>query len=74
MIRIIWILCAFFAAGAFGLAAYFALRSELVPEPAFIVTPTDMDVGTVPLGDREVAFSVINPADRPRRIIGLAER
>ena len=61
------------AAGCLAAGAWLGLRPDAAPEPAFLVADQDRDLGAVPLGDRELVFAVTNPADRPRRIIGLAE-
>jgi len=43
------------------------------PEPPWVVAPEVADVGDVPVGDRVLTFEMTNPADRPRRIVGLNE-
>lgn len=43
------------------------------PEPPWVVSPEVADVGDVPVGDRVLTFEMTNPADRPRRIVGLNE-
>ncbi|QDU22131.1 hypothetical protein [Urbifossiella limnaea] len=43
------------------------------PEPPWVVAPEVLDVGEVPVGDRVLTFEMTNPADRPRRIVGLNE-
>ena len=65
--------CALAVVGFLFAAGYFAHWSEPRPDPGFIVAPMEHDLGNVPLGTRTVAFAIANPAERPRRIIGLAE-
>lgn len=43
------------------------------PEPPWVVSPEVADLGEVPVGERVVAFEMTNPADRPRRVVGLNE-
>jgi len=61
------------AAGLLGFAGYLALQSSDQPSPAFIVEECDRDLGERPSGAHTLSYRVTNPADRPRRIIGLAE-
>jgi hypothetical protein len=42
------------------------------PAPPFAVSQTEFDL-TLPPGEHEVVLLVTNPANVPRRIIGLAE-
>lgn len=39
----------------------------------FIIEPTSIDLGTVPLGRQDVSVSITNTSDQPRQILGLAE-
>jgi hypothetical protein len=75
------------AAVAMAAGAYFASELEsptgsepltglatASPEPAFVVEPTERDLGEVPLDvEQTVTFRVTNPASRARRIVGKAE-
>ncbi len=65
--------CGAAAVACAGLAAYEYSRPEPGPEPAWVVTPEVAELGAVPLGEHVVAFEMTNPADRPRRIVGLNE-
>jgi len=60
------------AAGLSGLAGYLAVRLPEEPPP-FEVDEPDQDLGELAVGGHEVVFRIRNPADRPRRIIGLQE-
>lgn len=73
MLRAFSIICAVAAVGLLGWAGYSALQPEPGPEPAFVVAPAEHDLGAVPLGEHAVRFTVTNPADRARRIVGLRE-
>ena len=59
------------AVGCLAAAGYLAFRPP-APEPPLEVRSTEQDLGTVPLGKREVAFSVYNPSSQPRRVIGTS--
>ncbi len=65
--------CGAAAVACAALAAYEYFRPEPGPEPAWVVTPEVAELGTVPVGEHVVAFEMTNPADRPRRIVGLNE-
>lgn len=67
------ILCAVAAVGLLGWVGYSALQPSPGPEQGFVVTPTEHDLGTVPLGTQTIRFSVTNSASQMRRIVGLAE-
>jgi len=54
---------------AVALAGYFASQPEPRAEPAFAIT-AECDIASVPFGPGTVAFTVTNPANKPRRIIG----
>jgi hypothetical protein len=57
-----------------GAAAVSYLRSDrTADEPPFAVAPLAIDLGSVPAGDRTLDVTLTNPADRSRRVIGLAE-
>jgi hypothetical protein len=65
----------------FGLAvlllggAVVSLLLSLRPaaESPMVVGPLDTDLGTTAPGSRTLMFTITNPADKPRRVIGLAE-
>lgn len=61
------------ACGALAAVEYAREQRAAEPEPAWVVTPTVAELGEVPVGERVVAFEMTNPADRPRRIVGLNE-
>lgn len=61
------------AAGLLAAAGYLYLADRPPPPaPPFAVSQTEFDL-TVPPGEHEVVLLVTNPANVPRRIIGLAE-
>jgi hypothetical protein len=72
MLRAASALCVVAALGLLAWAAYSARQSPPGPEPGFVVAPTEHDLGSVPLGDRVVTFTITNPAAGPRRILGAA--
>lgn len=61
------------AVGLLGLAGYLALGSPDRPAPSFAVEQPDRDLGKVGVGSHTLIFRITNPADHPRRILGLAE-
>jgi hypothetical protein len=67
-------MCAGAAVVLLGWAGYSALRPAPSPEPSFVVAPAEHDLGTIPLGEHVIHFAITNPADRPRRILGLNEK
>jgi len=73
MLRGVSILCAVAAVGLLGWGAYSAFHARPGPDPVCFVTPTEYELGTVPVGDRVVTFAITNPAGKPRQIVGLAE-
>ena len=73
MLRTMSIICVIAAAAMLAWTAYSTLRPDVSTDPSFVVAPTELDLGTIPIGDRALAFDVTNSADRPRRIIGLKE-
>ncbi len=56
-----------------GAVVALLLPSHPAAEPPMAVDPLTADLGAVAPGSRPLTFMVANPADRPRRIIGLAE-
>ena len=68
-----WAVWASAAAVCAALAAVEYFRPPPGPEPAWVVAPEVADLGDVPVGERVVTFQMTNPADRPRRIVGLNE-
>lgn len=48
-------------------------RQPPEPDPAWVVSPAAHDLGTVKVGEHVVAFELVNPATKPRRIVGLNE-
>lgn len=73
MLRTISILCAVATLGLLAWATHSALRPAPNAEPAFIVSSTEQNIGTVSLGNRAVTFPITNPDSKPRRIVGLEE-
>lgn len=66
--------CAVLAAvAACGAGYLLVVPGRLTSEPPMTVEAPDRDLGNVTMGTREVVFRIGNPADRPRRVIGLAE-
>ena len=56
----------------FGAGAWLAFAPVAAVPPVLVEEPL-RDLGEQPLGVREVAFRITNPARTPRRVIGLAE-
>lgn len=56
-----------------GAAVSFLRSVRTSDEPPFAVEPLAVDLGSVPAGDRTLTLALTNPADRSRRVIGLAE-
>ncbi|HET6575838.1 MAG TPA: hypothetical protein VFG68_19710 [Fimbriiglobus sp.] len=50
-----------------------SLPARPTADPPMVVGPLATDFGTVSTGPRALAVTIANPADRPRRVIGLAE-
>lgn len=71
--RQIPLLLGLLATGLLAAAGYLYVTDRpQPPAPPFAVSPTAFDL-TVPPGEHEVVLHVTNPADRSRRIVGLAE-
>ena len=62
------------ALAALALGGYFfdTERPADVPPP-FVVAETEFNFESLPPGEHEFVVLITNPADVPRRIIGLAE-
>ncbi len=56
-----------------AVGGYLALRAPPRPDPPMTVEPVSTDLGVAPVGSHTLTYRITNPADRPRRIIGLAE-
>lgn len=56
-----------------GASVSFLLSSRATAELPFMVDPLAVELGSVPAGDHILTFAITNPADRSRRVIGLAE-
>jgi hypothetical protein len=59
--------------GALAAVEYAREQRPAEPEPAWTITPEEVELGEVPVGEHTVVFEMTNPADRPRRIVGLNE-
>ncbi len=73
MLRVFSNICAVMSAGLFGWVAYSALLPTPEPDPAFLIASLERDLGKIGQGDHLVHFAITNPANRPRRILGLRE-
>jgi hypothetical protein len=72
MTRIVW----FFVGLAVILTAasgYLALKPNSAPQPDWIVTDAEQDLGEVGLGIHEVTVRLANPSNQLRRVIGMTE-
>lgn len=67
--RILLILALLLAASA----GFLALQPADGPVPPFTVEPLELDLGPTATGTRTLTYRITNPANVPRRIIGLAE-
>jgi hypothetical protein len=56
-----------------ALGGFAAWRSDTASDPPFRIDRPDRNLGEMTAGPRTVTFRITNPADIPRRIIGLAD-
>jgi hypothetical protein len=59
--------------GLLGVAGYLTLRSDSEFLPPFVIEEPEHDLGELAVGVHDVIFRLTNPAEKPRRVIGLAE-
>ena len=62
-----------FALASVGLVVGFFLSRPNEPDPAFQVESTTCDLGDIVCGTHVVAFTITNPAEHSRRILGVSE-
>lgn len=68
------LLLALLAVGLVAVAGFLYLTDRpLAPQPPFTVEPTEFDLELIPPGYHDLIVRITNPANVPRRIIGLAE-
>ena len=54
-------------------ACYLYFNQEQSPDPDFILETNNITRNDLDPGEHELSIKITNSADRPRRIIGLAE-
>ena len=65
---------ALFALAALALGVYFFDRDRPAEAPPlFVVAETEFKFESLPPGEHEFVVLIVNPANVPRRILGLAE-
>jgi hypothetical protein len=52
---------------------YWQEHEAAKPKPNFVLDQTQFELNDFPAGDHEFVIQITNPADIPRRIIGMAE-